>query len=262
MQKKNFFFLVGSSLTFLSLQKSTFLLRRGVSLPTSFLIHVCFWRLKIIMLSSTVGFDLFLSFLNFPRYWWNGQKHQILTGHWSHSFAQHSREWRQHEPQKVWERGHLLQRFSMPRFASGRHFSILWRMCGIHRPRSQFLLWKSLCQLSLGKACGISHDFCASKASTSTIVTCKRVDANEVMNAAVLWFDYTWLSGIQSVCVWIPNPFFIYYTSTTEKFDMIAFVCSECVTAIYGPTVKEPYMWSIFRLNFSAHYFFFLMQKK
>ena len=42
---------------------------------------------------------------------------------------------------------------------------------------------------------------------------------------------------------------------------MIAFVCSECVTAIYGPTVKEPNMWSIFRLNFYAHYFFFLMQK-
>ena len=136
----------------ISSEKHISLEKRSFSLPTSFLIHVCFWRLKIIMLSSTVGFDLFLSFLNFPRYWWNGQKHQILTGHWSHSFAQHSREWRQHEPQKVWERGHLLQRFSMPRFASGRHFSILWRMCGIHRPRSQFLLWKSLCQLSLGKA--------------------------------------------------------------------------------------------------------------
>ena len=101
--------------------------------------------------------------------------------------------------------------------------------------------------------------FCASKASTSTIVMCKML---MLMNTTVLWFDYTWLSGIQRVCVWIPNPFFIYYTSTTEKFDMIAFVCSECVTAIYGPTVKEPNMWSIFRLNFSAHYFFFLMQKK
>ena len=157
MQKKNLLLGWFFAHFLISSEKHISLEKRSFSLPTSFLIHVCFWRLKIIMLSSTVGFDLFLSFLNFPRYWWNGQKHQILTGHWSHSFAQHSREWRQHEPQKVWERGHLLQRFSMPRFASGRHFSILWRMCGIHRPRSQFLLWKSLCQLSLGKA--TSHDF-------------------------------------------------------------------------------------------------------
>ena len=112
-------------------------------------LRIFWWIAKCskFLLHNARGLGLIFNLVFSNRYWRDCQKPQILAGYWRDSSFERCWERREHQPQTLHQGRHFLQRIPLPRLASGRHWPIFRRMCGIYWQGTQLFMRKSLCQL-------------------------------------------------------------------------------------------------------------------